>query len=57
MIQVVTTEKGIVKIWDVSKRDARVHSHPISLREKISDFGQVSKNLITVYQKARPFHR
>ena len=48
MIQVVTTEKGIVKIWDVSKRDARVHSHPISLREKISDFGQVSINFITV---------
>ena len=37
----VTTDKGIVKIWDISKRDARLHSHPISLRDKISDFGSL----------------
>ena len=38
-LQVVSTDRGIVKIWDVSKRDARLHSHPISVRDKISDFG------------------
>jgi len=38
---VVSTDRGIVKIWDVSKRDARLHSHPISLRDKISDFGNL----------------
>ena len=39
---VCSTRNGAVKIWDVSKREARaIHAHPIMLKEKISDFGHV----------------
>ena len=38
---VCSTRNGVVRVWDVSKRDARQHSHPIMLREKIPDFGHV----------------
>lgn len=34
----VVTQNGLVKIWDVSKRDMRPHCHPINLKEKIGDF-------------------
>ena len=34
----VCTKSGIIRIWDVSKRDMRAHCHPINIREKISDF-------------------
>ena len=34
----VCTNGGIIRIWDVSKRDMRSHCHPINIREKISDF-------------------
>ena len=34
----VCTKSGIIRIWDVSKRDMRPHCHPINIREKISDF-------------------
>ena len=46
---VCSTRNGAVKIWDVSKREARVlHAHPIMLREKIPDFGQVLSLRIAV---------
>ncbi len=32
---VVLTKGLVVKIWDVSKREPRLHTHPISLTEKI----------------------
>ena len=39
---VCSTRNGAIKIWDVSKREARaIHAHPIMLKEKISDFGHV----------------
>ena len=34
----VCTKSGIIRIWDVSKRDMRSHCHPINIREKITDF-------------------
>ena len=34
----VCTKAGLVKVWDVSKRDMRAHCHPISLKEKLGDF-------------------
>ena len=37
----VVTKAGIVRIWDVSKRDMRAHCHPINLKEKIGDFSRV----------------
>ena len=37
----VCTKNGLVKIWDVSKRDMRPHCHPINIREKIADFAQL----------------
>ena len=35
---IVGTSNAYVKIWDLSKRDARLHVHPIHLRERIPDF-------------------
>ena len=31
----VCTKAGIVKVWDVSKRDMRAHCHPINLKVKM----------------------
>ena len=46
---VCCTRNGAVKIWDVSKREARaIHSHPIMLKEKISDFGHVLSLRVSV---------
>eukprot|EP00095_Tigriopus_kingsejongensis_P006204 snap_masked-scaffold252_size238019-processed-gene-1.6 protein:Tk06204 transcript:snap_masked-scaffold252_size238019-processed-gene-1.6-mRNA-1 annotation:"intraflagellar transport protein 140-like protein" len=39
----IGTINAFVKIWDLSKREARLHAHPIQLREKISDFGHISE--------------
>ena len=36
-----STRLGVIRMWDVSKRDARQHAHPIMLRDKIPDFGSV----------------
>ncbi len=37
----VVTKEGIIRIWDVSKRDMRSHCHPINVREKIGDFANL----------------
>ena len=37
----VVTKAGIVRIWDVSKRDMRAHCHPLNIKEKIGDFSRV----------------
>ncbi len=31
----VTTVNSYIKIWDVSKREPRLHVHPVDLRERI----------------------
>ncbi len=44
---VVGTSNAFVKIWDLSKRDARLHVHPIHLKERVPDFqciGEVKLN-------------
>ena len=38
----VATKHGFIKIWDVSKRDVRLHYHPINIREKVADFSEVA---------------
>ena len=46
---VCSTRTGAVKIWDISKREARViHGHPIMLKEKIPDFGHVLSLRVSV---------
>ena len=46
---VCSTRNGAVKIWDISKREARaIHSHPIMLKEKITDFGHVLSLRVSV---------
>jgi intraflagellar transport protein 140 len=40
---VVGTSNAYVKIWDLSKRDARLHVHPIHLRERIPDFQRIGE--------------
>lgn len=39
----VGTINAVVKIWDLSKREARLHAHPIQLREKINDFTHITE--------------
>lgn len=39
---VVGTANNFVKIWDISKREARLHIHPINLAERIQDFTAIS---------------
>ena len=36
------TINNYVKIWDISKREARLHIHPINLQEKIQDFTSIN---------------
>ena len=36
-----STRTGVIRLWDVTKRDARPHGHPIVLADKIPDFGSV----------------
>lgn len=39
----VVSKSGIVKIWDVSKRDMRPHCHPFSLKDKLNlDFAELA---------------
>ena len=46
---VCSTRKGAVKIWDISKREARlIHAHPIMLKEKIPDFGHILSLRVSV---------
>jgi intraflagellar transport protein 140 len=43
---VTLTSNRVVKIWDVSKREARLHAHPIHLAEKIP-------NLLSTVKEAK----
>nr|CAD7263176.1 unnamed protein product [Timema shepardi] len=38
---VVATSCGIIKIWDLSRREAKLHFRPKNLEEAVSDFGEV----------------
>ena len=35
------SKSGIIRIWDVSKRDMRSHCHPINIKEKITDYSRI----------------
>nr|CAD7202239.1 unnamed protein product [Timema douglasi] len=38
---VVATSCGIIKIWDLARREAKLHFRPKNLEEAVSDFGEV----------------
>ncbi|XP_040583059.1 intraflagellar transport protein 140 homolog [Lepeophtheirus salmonis] len=40
-ILVSGTTGGVIKIWDLSKRDAKPHVHPIHFKDLVKDFGYI----------------